>query len=121
MLITGGNGGIGLGIARACARAGANLIVWGRNPDKNAEAEADLRSLGVEAHALSSMPLTRTLSMPASTSRLNSPAVASIRCSRTPVSVVTAPVSPTPRSTVATSHDHQPRRGFCCSAPPPTT
>ena len=52
MLITGGNGGIGLGIARACARAGANLIVWGRNPDKNTEAKADLRSLGVEAHAL---------------------------------------------------------------------
>ncbi|MGB0499755.1 MAG: SDR family NAD(P)-dependent oxidoreductase [Acidimicrobiales bacterium] len=52
VLITGGNGGIGLGIGRACARAGANLIVWGRNPDKNAEAEADLRALGVEAHAL---------------------------------------------------------------------
>ena len=44
VLITGGNGGIGLGIARACARAGANLIVWGRNPEKNTEAEADLRS-----------------------------------------------------------------------------
>ncbi len=42
VLITGGNGGIGLGIGRACARAGANLIVWGRNPDKNAEAEACL-------------------------------------------------------------------------------
>ncbi|MEM8707195.1 MAG: SDR family oxidoreductase [Actinomycetota bacterium] len=52
VLITGGNGGIGLGIGRACAKAGANLIVWGRNAEKNAEAQADLRSLGVEAHAL---------------------------------------------------------------------
>ena len=48
VLITGGNGGIGLGIGRACARAGANIIVWGRNAEKNDAAQADLRSLGVE-------------------------------------------------------------------------
>ncbi|MEM9202256.1 MAG: SDR family oxidoreductase [Actinomycetota bacterium] len=52
VLITGGNGGIGLGIARACATAGADIIVWGRNADKNAAAEADLRALGGSAHAL---------------------------------------------------------------------
>ena len=52
MLITGGNGGIGLGVGRACARAGADIVVWGRNGDKNATAQAELRSLGVRAHAL---------------------------------------------------------------------
>ena len=52
MLITGGNGGIGLGVGRACARAGADIVVWGRNGDKNATARAELRSLGVRAHAL---------------------------------------------------------------------
>ena len=98
VLITGGNGGIGLGIGRACARAGANLIVWGRNPDKNAEAEADLRAPAWRPMPLSSMPLTRTLSMLASVSRLNSPAVASIRCSNAGVGG-DGSVSPTPRST----------------------
>ena len=53
VLITGGNGGIGLGIGRACAQAGADIIVWGRNPEKNAAAQDDLRALGVQAHALS--------------------------------------------------------------------
>ena len=35
-LITGGNGGIGLGIARGFRDAGATLAIAGRNPDKNA-------------------------------------------------------------------------------------
>ena len=52
VLITGGNGGIGLGIGRACARAGADIIVWGRNEEKNAAAQDELRTLGVQAHAL---------------------------------------------------------------------
>lgn len=52
VLITGGNGGIGLGIGRACARAGADIIVWGRNEDKNEKAQEELRGLGVSAHAL---------------------------------------------------------------------
>ena len=38
VLITGGNGGIGLGIGRACAQAGADIVVWGRNAEKNAAA-----------------------------------------------------------------------------------
>ena len=45
-LITGGNGGIGLGMARGLAKAGAAIAVWGRNPDKNAAAEAELAALG---------------------------------------------------------------------------
>jgi len=50
-LITGGNGGIGLGMARGLARAGAAVAVWGRNRDKNASAVEELRSLGAQAHA----------------------------------------------------------------------
>ncbi len=46
-MVTGGNGGIGLGIARGLARAGADLAVVGRNAGKNAAACAELAALGV--------------------------------------------------------------------------
>ena len=48
-LVTGGNGGIGLGIARGLARAGAGIAVVGRNAEKNAAAVKELESLGVKA------------------------------------------------------------------------
>src|SRR5437588_587505 len=41
-VITGGNGGIGLGIAQALNVAGCNVSIWGRNADKNAAAAATL-------------------------------------------------------------------------------
>ncbi len=44
-LVTGGNGGIGLGFARALVSAGASVCVWGRNADKNAAAKAELEDL----------------------------------------------------------------------------
>lgn len=47
-LITGGNGGIGLGMAEALASAGAKVVIWGLNPEKNAAAEARLKALGGE-------------------------------------------------------------------------
>lgn len=47
-LITGGNGGIGLGMAEGLAAAGAKVAIWGQNPDKNARAEAALKAHGVE-------------------------------------------------------------------------
>ena len=50
-LVTGGNGGIGLGFARGLAKAGASIAVWGRNPDKNEEAISELRGLGADAIA----------------------------------------------------------------------
>jgi len=50
-LVTGGNGGIGLGMAEAMARAGANIAIWGTNAEKNAAAKARLDDLGVEAEA----------------------------------------------------------------------
>lgn len=50
-MITGGNGGIGLGIATALAEAGADVAIWGRNETKNATA---LESLGVTGRRTSS-------------------------------------------------------------------
>ncbi len=48
-LVTGGNGGIGLGIARGLARAGAAIAVVGRNAGKNGTAVAELEALGIKA------------------------------------------------------------------------
>lgn len=48
-IVTGGNGGIGLGMARGLANAGAAVIVAGRNPQKNAAAVAELEVLGAKA------------------------------------------------------------------------
>ena len=48
-VVTGGNGGIGLGMARGLAGAGAAVIVAARNADKGAAAVADLARLGADA------------------------------------------------------------------------
>lgn len=50
-LVTGGNAGIGLGMARGLARAGAAVCVWGRRADRNAEAVRSLLDLGADAAA----------------------------------------------------------------------
>lgn len=47
-LVTGGNGGIGLGMAEGLAMAGAKVAIWGQNEEKNAKAEARLKAHGVE-------------------------------------------------------------------------
>ena len=52
-LVTGGNGGIGLGMARGLARCGAAVALAGRNADKNAAALQEVRKLGGKAIALS--------------------------------------------------------------------
>jgi NAD(P)-dependent dehydrogenase (short-subunit alcohol dehydrogenase family) len=41
-VVTGGNGGIGLGIAQALASAGCNVAIWGRNAEKNKAAVATM-------------------------------------------------------------------------------
>jgi 2-deoxy-D-gluconate 3-dehydrogenase len=51
-LVTGGNGGIGLGIAKGLARAGADVAIAGRNAAKNAAALAELKALGGSGIAL---------------------------------------------------------------------
>lgn len=48
-VVTGGNGGIGLGCAIGLARSGAEIAVWGRNQVKNQAAVATLVALGVRA------------------------------------------------------------------------
>jgi NAD(P)-dependent dehydrogenase (short-subunit alcohol dehydrogenase family) len=46
-LITGGNGGIGLGMARGLANRGCDIAIWGTNVAKNATAKAEIEALGV--------------------------------------------------------------------------
>src|SRR5690349_24098168 len=48
-LVTGGNGGIGLGIARGLAQAGADVAIAGRNPSKHSAALDALAGLGGQA------------------------------------------------------------------------
>jgi 2-deoxy-D-gluconate 3-dehydrogenase len=47
-LVTGGNGGIGLGMARGLAQAGAAVAVAGRNLKKSQAAAAELTAMGVK-------------------------------------------------------------------------
>jgi NAD(P)-dependent dehydrogenase (short-subunit alcohol dehydrogenase family) len=51
-VITGGNGGIGLGIAQALAAAGCNVSIWGRNAEKNERAVATMAGCAGQADAL---------------------------------------------------------------------
>ena len=44
-LITGGNGGIGLAFAKGLIKSGASVAIWGRNPEKNQAAVAELEEL----------------------------------------------------------------------------
>jgi NAD(P)-dependent dehydrogenase (short-subunit alcohol dehydrogenase family) len=50
-LVTGGNGGIGLGIAGGLAAAGAAVAIWGRDAGKNEQAAAALREHGGQVAA----------------------------------------------------------------------
>src|SRR5437868_6461789 len=45
-LVTGGNGGIGLGFALGVAKMGGDIAIWARNAEKNAEAKAQLEAAG---------------------------------------------------------------------------
>lgn len=48
-VITGGNGGIGLGCARGLAASGATIAIWARDIDKSAAAVQELEKLGINA------------------------------------------------------------------------
>ncbi|CCD98890.1 glucose 1-dehydrogenase [Bradyrhizobium sp. STM 3809] len=51
-IVTGGNGGIGLGMARGLADSGADVAIVGRNEAKSQAAVADLAARGVRAIAV---------------------------------------------------------------------
>ena len=51
-VVTGGNGGIGFGMARGLAEAGSAVVVAGRNADKSARAVKELQALGAKAAAM---------------------------------------------------------------------
>lgn len=50
-VVTGGNGGIGLGMAEGIVMSGGAVSVWGRNEEKNADAVNTLEALGGRASA----------------------------------------------------------------------
>jgi 2-dehydro-3-deoxy-D-gluconate 5-dehydrogenase len=51
-IVTGGNGGIGLGMARGLASAGANVVIAARNLEKSRAAVAELKARGWVASAI---------------------------------------------------------------------
>lgn len=51
-IVTGGNGGIGLGMAEGIVMAGGSVVVWGRSQAKNDAAVERLTALGGSAAAL---------------------------------------------------------------------
>ena len=50
-IVTGGNGGIGLGMADGLAAAGCAVHIWGRNAAKNEQAVGQLRRHGGRAES----------------------------------------------------------------------
>jgi len=51
ILVTGGNSGLGCGVAKAIAELGGKLVIWGRRDEKNQQAAEILRSRGAEVVA----------------------------------------------------------------------
>jgi len=51
-IVTGGNGGIGLGMARGLAAAGARVVVAGRDAQKSAAAAKEIGGIAIEADVL---------------------------------------------------------------------
>src|SRR5271154_4077766 len=64
-IVTGGNGGIGRGIALGLAEAGAAVAIVARNPEKNRAVMAEIQALGVGAIALEVDVSDRTQLKPA--------------------------------------------------------
>ena len=56
-VVTGGNGGIGLGMARGLATAGARVVVAGRNAEKSAAAAKEIRGDAIEVDVKSEASL----------------------------------------------------------------
>ncbi len=52
VVVTGGNRGIGLGLAEGVAAAGADVVIWARNAERNLAAIEQLSSRGTSVHAV---------------------------------------------------------------------
>ena len=50
-LVTGANSGLGFAFAEGMARAGSDLVIWGRRKDANDKAAEKLRAFGVKVHS----------------------------------------------------------------------
>src|ERR1700688_4692252 len=50
-LITGANSGLGLGFAHALAKGGADVMIWGRNPEKTQGAVAAVKEHGTRVYS----------------------------------------------------------------------
>lgn len=61
-IVTGGNGGIGLGMARGLAQAGAKVVVAGRNAAKSAAAAKDIGGIAIEVDVTSEASLQALVS-----------------------------------------------------------
>jgi 2-deoxy-D-gluconate 3-dehydrogenase len=51
-IVTGGNGGIGFGMVKGLAKAGASVVIVGRNKEKNFNSVAEIKSMGGNAIAV---------------------------------------------------------------------
>lgn len=50
-VVTGGNAGLGLGMAMGIGKAGARIVIWARDQARNEKAVAELTSAGIDARA----------------------------------------------------------------------
>jgi len=60
-IVTGGNGGIGLGMARGLAAAGATVVVAGRNAQKSAAAAKEIGGDAIEVDVKSEVSLQKLI------------------------------------------------------------
>ncbi len=98
-VVTGGNGGLGLGMAETLVRMGCAVSVWGRNPEKNDHAEATLTALGGGAAAAEHCDVTDRRSIDRAFARTLD------RFGRVDGMFANAGVGGAPKSFVERSHD----------------
>jgi len=98
-IVTGGNGGIGLGMAEGIAMAGGSLVIWGRKQDKNEAALETLHGSGPGQPRMSATWVTRPRSSKRCNGRLPT-SDASTACSRMPVAA-----APEHRSSICRSRN----------------
>jgi len=52
VVVTGGNSGLGLGMAHGVGKSGAAVVIWSRTESRNSEAVERLRAVGVSASSI---------------------------------------------------------------------